>query len=74
MNCVELFRKRRKYMPVSESQKKANEKYNKNSTKQVTIRLINKEYELYEQYCKEHNKTKSGLLRERIADIIHSEE
>lgn len=47
-------------MPVSESQRKANEKYNKNSTKQVTIRLINKEYELYEQYCKEHNKTKSG--------------
>lgn len=60
-------------MAISESQRKANKKYNKNSTKQISIRLINKEYELYERYCKEHNKTKSGLLRERIADIIHSE-
>ena len=59
---------------LSESQKKANKKYNKNSTKQISIRLINKEYELFEQYCKDHNKTKSGLLRERIADIIHSED
>ena len=60
-------------MPLSESQKKANKKYNKNKTKIVSIRLINKEYELYEQYCKEHNISKSGLLRERISDIIKTE-
>lgn len=60
-------------MALSESQKKANEKYNKNSTKQISIRLVNKEYELFEQYCKKHNKTKSGVLRERISDIIKTE-
>lgn len=60
-------------MALSESQKKANEKYNKNSTKQISIRLVNKEYELFEQYCKKHNKTKSGVLRERISDIIKIE-
>lgn len=58
---------------LSESQKKANKKYNKNKTKIVSIRLINKEYELYEQYCKERNISKSGLLRERISDIIKTE-
>ena len=60
-------------MALSESKKKANEKYNKNSTKQISIRLINKEYELFEKYCKDNNKTKSGVLRERISDIIKSE-
>lgn len=61
-------------MAVSENKRKAIDKYNKNNTKMLNIRLINKEYELFEKYCKEHNKTKSGLLRERIYDIIHPEE
>lgn len=60
-------------MPLSEAKKKANEKYIKNNTKQVSIRLINEEYELFENYCKSHNISKSGLLRERIADIIKGE-
>lgn len=57
-------------MPLSENSRKSIDKYNKEKTKQVTIRLINKEYELFENYCKTHNISKSGLLRERIADII----
>lgn len=57
-------------MPMSEARKKANEKYNKNKTKQITIRLVNKEYELFEKYCKENNISKSGLIRSRIKDII----
>lgn len=61
-------------MALSESQKKASEKYIKNKTTQISIRLINKEYELFEKYCKEHNISKSGLLRSRILDIIKPEE
>lgn len=59
---------------LSENRRKSIDKYNKNSTKQVSIRLINKEYELFENYCKENNISKSGLIRERIADIIKPKE
>lgn len=60
-------------MPLSEAKRKSIDKYNKQKTKQVSIRLINEEYELFENYCKSHNISKSGLLRERIADIIKGE-
>lgn len=58
-------------MPLSDAKKKSNKKYNQNNTKQVSIRLINKEYELFEQYCKNNQISMSGLLRQRISDIIH---
>lgn len=61
-------------MALSDNSRKCIDNYNKTKTTQVSIRLINKEYELFEKYCKEHNISKSGLLRSRILDIIKPEE
>ena len=58
-------------MPLSDAKKKANKKYNQNKTKMVGLRLINKEYELFENYCKNNQISMSGLIRQRIDDIIH---
>ena len=57
-------------MAMSEARRKANKKSNKKNAKLLGIRFTNKDYELIEKYCIENNITKSGLVRERLADTL----
>lgn len=61
-------------MPLSDAQKKATKKWHNNNLKNLTISLYKKEYELLDNYCNENNITKSKLIKDRLSDIIKSEE
>lgn len=58
----------RKYMSVSDAQKKANKKYFENNYKQVKLSMPIKEAENLENYCKDHNYSKAGFIREAIIE------
>ena len=60
-------------MPVSEAQKKASKKYFDNNYKQVKLSMSIKEAEMLEDYCKEHNCSKAGFIREAIQEKIERE-
>ena len=60
-------------MPVSEAQKKASKKYFDNNYKQVKLSMPIKEAEMLEEYCKEHNYSKAGFIREAIQEKIARE-
>ena len=60
-------------MPVSEAQKKASKKYFDNNYKQVKLSMPIKEAEILEEYCKKHNYSKAGFIREAIQEKIARE-
>lgn len=60
-------------MPVSEAQKKASKKYFDNNYKQVKLSMPIKEAEMLEEYCKKHNYSKAGFIREAIQEKIAKE-
>ena len=57
-------------MAVSEAQKKASKKYFDNNYKQVKLSMPIKEAEILEEYCKKHNYSKAGFIREAIQEKI----
>ena len=61
-------------MPLSDAQKKAIKKWHKDNLKNLTISLYIKEYELLDNYYKKNNISKSLLIKQRIADIINTNE
>ena len=60
-------------MAVSEAQKKASKKYFDNNYKQVKVSMPIKEAEILEEYCKKHNYSKAGFIREAIQEKIARE-
>lgn len=54
--------------PISEAQKKANEKYFKKAYTQVKLSMPNEEAEALDAYCKEKGHTKAGFIRQAIKD------
>ena len=60
-------------MAVSEAQKKASKKYFDNNYKQVKLSMPIKEAEILEEYCKKHNYSKAGFIREAIQEKIQRE-
>ena len=60
-------------MPVSEAQKRASKKYFDNNYKQVKLSMPIKEAEILEEYCKKHNYSKAGFIREAIQEKIQRE-
>ena len=60
-------------MAVSEAQKKASKKYFNNNYKQVKLSMPIKEAEILEEYCKKHNYSKAGFIREAIQEKIARE-
>lgn len=60
-------------MSLSDAQKKANKKYYDNNYKQVKLSMPNKEAEILERFCKAHNYTKAGFIREAVKEKIERE-
>lgn len=57
-------------MSVSAKQREYQKKYDKDNLKSFTVTLRIKEYELFDDYCKKNNISKSKAVISRIADII----
>ena len=57
-------------MPVSEAKKRANAKWNKNNRRNASVTLSMQQYNKLMQYVSEHNISASGLIKDRIKDII----
>lgn len=53
-----------------EYNKKYSNEWNKNNTKNITIRLSNEQYEKLQNYCKTNDIARATLIKTRIADII----
>ncbi len=53
-----------------EYNKKYSNEWNKNNTKNITIRLSNKQYEKLQKYCDANNIARATLIKSRISDII----
>lgn len=60
-------------MTLSEKQRQYQKKYDKNNLRGFTVTLKIKEYELFDKYCKQHNISKSKMVKSRIVDIIKQE-
>lgn len=55
-------------MALSPAQRKANDKYIAENYKQVKLSMPKAEAEMLENYCKKHNLTKAGFIREAIKE------
>lgn len=53
-----------------EYNKKYAKEWNKNNTKNITIRLSNSQYEKLQNYCKTNDIARATFIKSRIADII----
>ena len=53
-----------------EYNKKYAEEWNKNNTKNITIRLSNSQYEKLQSYCDTHKIARATFIKSRLADII----
>ena len=64
-------------MSTSEAQKKANAKWKKANTKNITCQLSNEEYAAFKAYAERNGKTVSGMMlsyvRSCIAQVHQSE-
>lgn len=60
----------RKFMAVSEAQKRASKKYFDNNYKQVKLSMPIKEAETLDIYCKEHKCSKAGFIRALIREKL----
>lgn len=55
-------------MALSPAQRKANDKYIAENYKQVKLSMPKAEAEILDDYCKKHNLTKAGFIREAIKE------
>ena len=55
-------------MALSPAQRKANDKYIAENYKQVKLSMPKAEAEVLDNYCKKHNLTKAGFIREAIKE------
>lgn len=55
-------------MALSESQRKANDKYIAANYKQVKLSMPKEEAKILDDFCKERNRSKAGLIREAIKE------
>ena len=60
-------------MPLSEAQKRANEKYIKEHYSQVKLSMPNEEAEALNSYCAERGLKKAGFIREAIKEKMERE-
>lgn len=60
-------------LALTDARKKANEKYIQNNYKQVKLSMPIKEAEMLEEYCKKHDCSKAGFIREAIQEKIERE-
>ena len=58
-------------MPVSESQKKSRNKWDKENMKIVACKIKKEHAELFAQYAADHDTTVNALLREFILEKIN---
>lgn len=56
-------------MPISESQKRANEKYMQN-VKKLNANIDNNIYALMEEYCKQYDITKRKFIEDAIMEYL----
>ena len=56
---------------VSEKQREYQKKYDKNNLKGFTVTLNIKEYQLFDEYCKKNDISKSKMVKSRLDDIIN---
>ena len=61
-------------MPMNEAQKRARNKYRKNSTHTLIIYYPNAEYAIIEAYCKHINSPVATFVRKLIRDAVISDE
>ncbi len=59
-------------MPLSESRRKANDKYFRENWQQIKLSMPNSEADALRQYCKDHGLTVAGFIRQLIKDAISS--
>lgn len=59
---------------LSESQRKANDKYIKANYAQVKLSMPKEEAETLDKYCKEKGHTKAGFIRQAIKDKMERNE
>lgn len=57
-------------MALSASRRKANDKYIADNYKRVALSMPKQEAEALEEYCKRHDLTKAGFIRQLIKDAI----
>ncbi len=57
-------------MAVSEAQKRASAKWDKENTKIVSCKIKTKEHAAFKAYAEQHGKTVSGMLLSYIRDCI----
>lgn len=60
-------------MPVSESQRRAYNKYYSANWRQVKLSMPNDEAERLEAFCKAHGYTKAGFIRDAIKKAMEAE-
>lgn len=60
-------------MPLSESRKKANRKWDENNLKRQTVSFPIKEYELMQEYIQKNDLKKNNFIRKAISYAIKNE-
>jgi hypothetical protein len=65
---IQHLKKGGKNMALSPAQRKANDKYIAENYKQVKLSMPKAEAEVLDNYCKKHNLTKAGFIREAIKE------
>ena len=58
-------------MALTPSQRKANDKYIKEHYTQVKLSMPNEEAEQLEQFCRKHDYTKAGFIRQAIKEKMN---
>lgn len=57
-------------MPISESRRRANDKYIAEHYSRIALSMPNEEAEALRKYCKDHGLTVAGFIRELIKNAI----
>ena len=60
-------------MALSESRRRANDKYIKAKYTRVALSMPNTEAEALEDYCRRHNVSKAGFIRDLVKAAISAE-
>lgn len=61
-------------MPVSESQKRANQKWDKENMTTLGCKVYRHEAEAFKEYAKKQNKTSNTVLKEYVQECIKKNE
>lgn len=60
-------------MAITESQRRAHDKYFSKAYKQVKLAMPNDEADALEKFCSEHGYTKAGFIRRAISETMARE-